>query len=266
MVPEEPESEFLHADITHISSICATTEEFLDRLNLTQHQINDLEQKTIGQSDNPSWFRMRKGRITASKFYNVHTRMETVKRNSSSLTDCSRLVHNLLNPTALDHLPHVQRGRKLEQAGVDEFIMAFESCGHRNIKVSSCGLFIDPVRQYLGASPDGIVTSDCCEKSLLEVKCPTTPFNQLPYMNNLELKRNSLYYGQIQGQMEITKVKSSHLVLHYPDETTFLEIEYDESFCNAMFTNLERFYKQFMIPALINPCLHPPAKKLKSKT
>ena len=43
---------------------------------------------------------------------------------------------------------------------------------HRNLKISDCGFFIDTQHPYVGASPDGIIECDCCERVVLEVKCP----------------------------------------------------------------------------------------------
>ena len=43
---------------------------------------------------------------------------------------------------------------------------------HLSLKVTECGLYVDPEQPYLGASPDGIVTCTCCGKGLVERKCP----------------------------------------------------------------------------------------------
>lgn len=44
----------------------------------------------------------------------------------------------------------------------------------RTVSVQECGLFIDPQRDWLAASPDGIVTDEQTGQRLLclEVKCP----------------------------------------------------------------------------------------------
>ena len=43
---------------------------------------------------------------------------------------------------------------------------------HQNFKLENSGLKIHTSYPHLGASPDGIITCDCCEKEVLEIKCP----------------------------------------------------------------------------------------------
>lgn len=49
-----------------------------------------LRKKTVGQSSNSLWHDLRKGRITASNFYAVHTRMNSLKKNPE--VDTSSIV------------------------------------------------------------------------------------------------------------------------------------------------------------------------------
>ena len=46
---------------------------------LTAEKIIDIEQATVGQAENPLWHAIRKGRITASNFHKVKTKVETLK-------------------------------------------------------------------------------------------------------------------------------------------------------------------------------------------
>ena len=43
-----------------------------------------------------------------------------------------------------------------------------------------CGLFINPSYPTLGASPDGIISCDCCGIGTLEIKCPYCSRNSTP--------------------------------------------------------------------------------------
>ena len=43
---------------------------------------------------------------------------------------------------------------------------------HNGFIVKPCGFFVDKSESYLGASPDGLVSCDCCVEGVLEVKCP----------------------------------------------------------------------------------------------
>ena len=50
--------------------------------------------------------------------------------------------------------------------------------------VFEAGLFIDPYRPFLGASPDGIVNCKCCGKGVIEIKCPLCVKDGLPEDDN----------------------------------------------------------------------------------
>ena len=43
---------------------------------------------------------------------------------------------------------------------------------HENFKICDSGLVLDPDIPHLGASPDGLVSCDCCGEGCLEIKCP----------------------------------------------------------------------------------------------
>ena len=41
-----------------------------------------------------------------------------------------------------------------------------------DFKVSPCGFFVDLNTPCIGASPDGLVECTCCNKGVIEIKCP----------------------------------------------------------------------------------------------
>lgn len=43
---------------------------------------------------------------------------------------------------------------------------------HTKFSIEAAGLFISMERPYVGASPDGIISCECCGRGTLEVKCP----------------------------------------------------------------------------------------------
>lgn len=67
--------------LNNIASGHQTVEDFIDHQLLTENEVNLIEEKTVGQSSNSLWHDLRKGRITASNFYAVHTRMNSLKKN-----------------------------------------------------------------------------------------------------------------------------------------------------------------------------------------
>ena len=86
--PEECSSSGLNViqtfDISEISSRFhsgATCYDFLNFfLKVTEEEILQIQNTTTGQSENEIWFKLRKGRITASKFYQVYTRVNTIQK------------------------------------------------------------------------------------------------------------------------------------------------------------------------------------------
>ena len=42
---------------------------------------------------------------------------------------------------------------------------------HQTFKAEKCGTFMGKIKSYIAASPDGIVTSKCHGKGLIEMKC-----------------------------------------------------------------------------------------------
>ena len=57
---------------------------------------------------------------------------------------------------------------------------------HTDIKLSSCGLFVDETLPYVAASPDVILLRSCCEKVWVEIKCPYSINYKKPCYSDLE--------------------------------------------------------------------------------
>ena len=56
-------------------------ELFLQKLSFKDSQIIELEKGTRSQVHSNFWWNHRKGRITASKFHDVHTKVQTLLKN-----------------------------------------------------------------------------------------------------------------------------------------------------------------------------------------
>lgn len=233
--------------MAEVAAISRSTEDLIAKLNAVPESDLDLIEKlTQDQGDNPLWMQMRRGRITASNFYRVYTKIETMKIKASAT--CDSLLETLLNPKPLDHLAQIQQGRRLEKPALKKLSESLTAEGHRNVVIKATGLFIDKTRRYLGASPDGLVSCDCCIDRLIEVKCPTTALASLRYLNDqMALKQNQLYFAQIQGQLMISGLKESWFYIFYEHQDCHLQlIKLDEKYCREMTDNLEKFFKLYM--------------------
>lgn len=93
---------------------------------LSSEEIDAIEKTTVGQSENEAWHQQREGRITASNFYRVYTKVESMK--ASAVNNADKLVSSLLGkskpPTSL---PALKCGRDMEPIAVREFIKAAAS-------------------------------------------------------------------------------------------------------------------------------------------
>ena len=80
-----PDSVVGLARLFQIDETCTQDEniiKFTNSLNLSDVQINLIEEVTRSQSSSDEWFQQREGRITASNFHRVYTRIETLKEKT----------------------------------------------------------------------------------------------------------------------------------------------------------------------------------------
>ena len=103
---------------------------------------------------------------------------------------------------------------------------------HNNFVYRQSGLVISTEFPYLGASPDGCVSCDCCTNGILEVKCPYSFSNIHPckikdssiYLQSKSthetcqpvLKQHGQYYTQVQGQLALTTTSFCDFVCWTP--------------------------------------------------
>lgn len=129
--------------------------------------------------------------------------------------------------------------------------------------VFECGLVINPSFPFLGASPDGKVYDPSVDikEGILEIKCPfkyrdETPVEACSHPDffcelidgHLKLKKNSLHYSQVQGQMAICQVEWCDFVIYTKAGLNVERISFDEKFwLEELFPKLLDFYLQHAI-------------------
>ena len=250
--------------LTDLAHSTLSTQEFLSRVPL--YDVNDIrkiENATRGQASNPEWFRQRKGRITASNFRDVHTRVNSViSADVSSKVDCNKLLARVMGYIKVNpNLPSLKHGRQIEPIAIHEYRKTSSANGHKHVKINQCGLFVDSQRGYLGASPDGLVEC-CCGEGILEVKCPISCAHTFPSSDNVAflvekdgkdvLKRSHKYFDQVQGQLAITKRKWCDFFV-FTRHGHFLERIYpDTIYWSSLALNLEYFYLNYMAPEIVS--------------
>lgn len=141
---------------------------------------------------------------------------------------------------------------------------------HTSLSIRKGGLVINPKYPWLGASPDGILTCDCHEMGLLEVKAPSSlqestlmektkhdhTFCLQEVEGKLSLKRDHQYYYQVQTQIHLTQASYCDFAVWGPGERGKGEIYIerilpDTVFFDTICKKVHTFVQKCIIPELL---------------
>ena len=238
--------------------LIAASEDVFANLSMTDKQARKVEETTRDQANSKDWFALRAGRITASKIRAaVHTNME---KPSVSL------IKTICYPELTKYFSkYTQWGCDHEEEAVKEYEKKMKSL-HKGLQISPTGLVIHPSYPHLGASPDRILTCDCCGSGVLEVKCPflckqktimeasedpkfclTKDVDDVTYV----LKSSHSYYYQIQLQLLLCEVGYCDFVVWAESELVHLRIKPDFEFMDETISKATAFFKQVILPELL---------------
>ncbi|KAG0426538.1 hypothetical protein HPB47_026369 [Ixodes persulcatus] len=117
--------------------------------------------------------------------------------------DLRSLLRKLMRQTYV-RTPAMSRGSALE--GPAKECYKTKQAQHQNLVLSKCELYVMQGRPYIGASPDALVECQCCEKWVLEVKCPESMVKFLGEiteksvgdMPSMKLKHTTTVFCQVQ--------------------------------------------------------------------
>ena len=134
----------------------------------------------------------------------------------------------------------------------------------KKLSVVETGLFASCENPIFGASPDGIVSCDCHESGLLEIKCPWThrdksviDYTKLEgsYLevvdNKIALKKSHSYYYQVQMQLAVTGYSWCDFFLCTTKDSFQQKIYFDKSFWLVNKCKLEMFYSKVVVKELL---------------
>ncbi|XP_071116833.1 uncharacterized protein [Haliotis cracherodii] len=215
---------------------------------ITDDQAADLESKTRKQAKCSLWHEERRWRLTASQFGT--TCKCTTRRNKTKL--CEQIVSG--RKLVCNSVRH---GLQQEPKAIAKLEIA---C---NVQVHSCGMFVDSELPFLAATPDGVIDSN----TIVEVKCPYSarteviaPGKLFPYLckrNGLmQLKENSNYYFQVQGQMYLSKRKYCLFAVCTFKDFFVQKISLDEEYCTgSLIPRLSLFFESFLKPYIATHCI-----------
>ncbi|XP_046331249.2 uncharacterized protein LOC124114619 [Haliotis rufescens] len=217
-------------------------------LKITDDQAADLESKTRKQAKCSLWHEERRWRLTASQFWTICKC--TTRRNRTKL--CEQIVSG--RKLVCNSMRH---GLQQEPKAIAKLEIA---C---NVHVHSCGMFVDSDLPFLAATPDGVIDSN----TIVEVKCPYSARNEVIAPGKLflylckrnglmQLKENSNYYFQVQGQMYLSKRKYCFFAVCTFKDFFVQKISLDEEYCTgSLIPRLSLFFESFLKPYIATHCI-----------
>ncbi|KAM7160567.1 uncharacterized protein RBU57_010671 isoform 1-T3 [Macrochelys suwanniensis] len=226
---------------------------------LTTEDVVKVERETRGQRDNPKWYEWRKNRITAS----VAPRIANSKFvNGKSSEVPQSYLDAVVSSGSKVQTPAMSWGTRNEKRAVQAYEELQSRRTGRPVKVEECGLFIHPRKEWLAASPDGIVREADTGK-LLEVKCPYKHRDKTVKEackdkafcldvdgESYSLKRDHPYYTQLQCKLATTGLNRADFVVHTNKDTVITSVDFDAGFWERTEPKLEKFYTEAVIPHL----------------
>ena len=132
-------------------------------------------------------------------------------------------------------------------------------------------MFINPQWPFIGASPDGIITCECCTKGVLEIKCPychheesiksaaanSSNFCLVEQENSLYLDHSHAYFYQVQTQLFVCDVEYRDFCVctfasDQDESTLHIERIYkDETFWDECLAKAKQFFMTCLLPELL---------------
>ena len=120
-----------------------------------------VESATCKQSASHVWFRFRTGHITASK-------MHSVLHTNSDMPSVS-LIKSIWYPESYRFSVEATKwGCQHEKLALDAYRLMKER-QHLNFRMVNCGFIISTDDPIIGASPDSLISCDCCGEGSVEV-------------------------------------------------------------------------------------------------
>lgn len=200
----------------------------------TKELIDEIFTLTMDQSECPAWFRIKYGRIGASKLY------ETAHCKTSK----GVLVESILGAKNKFISGPMKRGLQLEPQIIK--ILEFEL----NTELRRCGTLLHPDYPMFNASADALG-----EDFTVEIKSPSTVEAGVNYINDETGLPRPKFYAQMQLQMLFTNKKRGIFCLaHHNFEANkkieHFEVPYDEEYLLGMMHNAMAFWMDNVYPIL----------------
>ena len=228
---------------------------FLELLkkHFTARTIERISTRTRQQSRSSYWFLYRRCLITGTIAKRVINQNKRGEKNEKLNRCISRFFPGSFTNEAMMY------GVANEKRAMETFFNVFKTM-HTDAKLHEIGLVLYKDAPYIGGSPDGIVTCDCCSTSyLIEIKCPfrlaetgIKNWRILEYFDDSQnLKPSHTYFNQINLYQGILGLKTAFFVVFANDEIITKRITFDKDFFDFQIKNLTEYYTKYYLPTVI---------------
>lgn len=231
--------------------------------SISPSEIESVEKLTRDQSFNPFWHYVRIGRVTASIM------KEVVNASIESPPPKLSLLKKICHPYLCNFdTPALSYGRSNETKGKEYVKNVYKD--HINVEFLECGIFLNSEKPFVAASPDMIVTCDCCGRITVEIKCPfrlrKSDLNkQLSLMelagtrdpfikvegDAFVLVRSHSYYYQLQTQIFVTNSDFGLFVVWSRNEQVHIIVQKDVSVWLRCMLKCEQYFRRIICPELL---------------
>ena len=244
---------------THNMTSENVVDNFVRFIQLNAGQIKSIYQNTIKQSESEEWVEQRKGRLTASKFKRIYTRMQSIKNDPT--INPFRLVADILGEGPKVQTWQMKHGIATEVHAKKKYKAVMNKLQHKYLTFADPGMTVMSSHSFISASPDMEVECICHGKALVEIKCPATLIGLSPSAENypylikidgkVQLKSDSDYYYQIQGQMGVTGRMYTDFFVFTFNGYHLERIKFDQSKWERLLLNLDQFWRNFVAHKLL---------------
>ena len=239
------------------SNVC----KFTMTLEISEDVVTSIHNNTTEQANSKLWHELRKGRITASKYHNVYTKINSFNNKPSVSTNA--LVKELIERKTFETVA-TKHGIAME-THAKEKLKNILSKTHIKCQFQESGMIIDKELPYLSAIPDMEGSCKCCGDFVVEIKCPYSICETIPTAKNLsyldevntrnvsslKLKHSHSYYTQIQGQLALTDKTFAWFFVYSHHGYHLEKIYFDKDHWTKVKANLIQFWMEHLAPSLI---------------
>ena len=154
-------------------------------MSLDKNSAESLARSTGAQRESVDWARQRKGRITASNLNRVASKYETLKKKNANTEP---LLIELMGYKDKVTTIAMKHGISMEAHAKRKYttVMKARTPRHSRFHTEETGLHVLPGKEYIGASPDLLVSCSCHGKGLCEIKFRYKCADQKPSPDNWE--------------------------------------------------------------------------------